>query len=256
MNENIRCIIVDDEFPARILLKEFVEKVPGLELVGSFKSGLEALQVIQGGGVDLMFLDIQMPDITGVNFLKMLTHKPLVVFTTAYSEYAIESYQLDVLDYLLKPFSFDRFMQTIGKAMARLRQPQNVSAAQQPTNSQAESAESEVARDTPQRDVMLVKADHKIHRIRYNSIIYIEGLREYVTIFCENNEKVITLESLRNLEATLPADMFMRIHKSYIVRIDKIKQLYGNQVKIEGVQSYIPIGKSYKDIVQSKLFEE
>jgi DNA-binding LytR/AlgR family response regulator len=245
-NDKIKCIIVDDEFPARILLKEFIEKVPNLELVGSFKSGLEALSVIQNGGIDLMFLDIQMPDITGVSFLKMLTHKPFVVFTTAYSEYAIESYQLDVLDYLLKPFSFDRFMQSVGKAMLRL------APAAQPSSAVAEKQEEE---PSLMKDLMLVKADHKIHRIKYSSIIYIEGLREYVTIFCENGEKVITLESLRNLEATLPANMFMRIHKSYIVRIDKIKALYGSQLKIEGVQSYIPIGKSYKDMVQKTLFE-
>lgn len=187
-----------------------------------------------------------MPDITGVNFLKMLTHKPLVVFTTAYSEYAIESYQLDVLDYLLKPFSFDRFMQAVGKAMLRL------APAPQPVTLKTEQTEDELS---PMKDLMLVKADHKIHRIKYNSIIYIEGLREYVTIFCENGEKIITLESLRNLEATLPTNMFMRIHKSYIVRIDKIKALYGSQLKIEGVQAYIPIGKSYKDMVQKTLFE-
>lgn len=244
--DKIKCIIVDDEFPARILLKEFIEKVPNLELVGNFKSGLEALPVIQNGGIDLMFLDIQMPDITGINFLKMLTHKPLVVFTTAYSEYAIESYQLDVLDYLLKPFSFDRFMQAVGKAMLRL------APAPQPVTLKTEQTEDELS---PMKDLMLVKADHKIHRIKYNSIIYIEGLREYVTIFCENGEKIITLESLRNLEATLPTNMFMRIHKSYIVRIDKIKALYGSQLKIEGVQAYIPIGKSYKDMVQKTLFE-
>lgn len=244
--EKIKCIIVDDEFPARILLKEFVEKVPVLELVGSFKSGLEALPVIQTGNIDLMFLDIQMPDITGVNFLKMITNKPLVVFTTAYSEYAIESYQLDVLDYLLKPFSFDRFMQAVGKAMARRSQQQAAA-----TNV---AAEAEAPADAASKDIMLVKADHKIHRIKFDSIIYIEGLREYVTIFCENNEKVITLESLKNLENTLPASKFIRIHKSYIVRVDKIKALYGNQLKVEGVKDYLPIGKSYKDIVQSSLF--
>lgn len=247
-NDKIRCIIVDDEFPARILLKEFIEKVPTLELVGSYKSGLEALPTIQAGGIDLMFLDIQMPDITGVSFLKMLTNKPLVVFTTAYSEYAIESYQLDVLDYLLKPFSFDRFMQAIGKAMQRL-------STTQPTVTQIVTQTEPTEAQQATKDVMLVKADHKIHRIRYDSIIYIEGLREYVTIFCQDNEKIITLESLRNLETTLPADKFMRVHKSYIVRIDKIRQLYGNQLKIDGVQPYIPIGKSYKDLVQKTLFE-
>ncbi|MCR5696701.1 MAG: LytTR family DNA-binding domain-containing protein [Marinilabiliaceae bacterium] len=251
----IRCIIVDDEFPARVLLKEFIEKVPTLELVGSYKSGLEALPVIQTGGVDLMFLDIQMPDITGTNFLKMLTVKPFVIFTTAYSEYAIESYQLDVLDYLLKPFSFDRFMQSVGKAMQRLTTQTKESPAPKNEATATQSAAPEPEEHDPNANIMLVKADHKIHRVRYDSIIYIEGLREYVTIFCEN-EKIITLESLRNLEDTLPPNMFIRVHKSYIVRIDKIRALYGSQLKIDGVQQYIPVGKSYKDDVQKRFFEK
>lgn len=265
----LRCIIVDDEFPARILLKEFIEKVPTLELIGSYKSGLEALPIVQAGGVDLMFLDIQMPDITGVNFLKMLSvQKPLVVFTTAYSEYAIESYQLDVLDYLLKPFSFDRFMQSVSKAMQRISQREAMA-----TNSQAQVTQ-QVQRPTEESvgeserleannseishnaGVMLVKADHKIIRVRYDEILYIEGLREYITIFTISGERYITLESLRNLEETMPASEFMRVHKSYIVRIDKIRALYGNQIKVEGVNEYLPIGKSYKDVVQSKLFEQ
>ncbi|MCQ2227540.1 MAG: LytTR family DNA-binding domain-containing protein [Bacteroidales bacterium] len=231
----IRCIIVDDEFPARILLKEFIEKVPNLELIGSFESGLAALEVIQKGDVDLMFLDIQMPDITGVNFVKMLTKKPLVVFTTAYSEYAIESYQLDVLDYLLKPFSFDRFMQAVGKAMARM-QPQT----QTP----------EVETNAAANDCIMVKADHKIFRVRFDSILYVEGLREYVTIYCTNGEKFVTLDSLRNLEESFPESMFVRIHKSYIVRRDAIKSLYGNQIMLDGTKGYLPVGKSYLDMMK------
>ncbi len=258
IQNKIRCLIVDDEFPARILLKEFIEKVPNLELVESCKSGLEALPIIQEGRVDLMFLDIQMPDITGLNFLKMLPVRPLVVFTTAYSDYAIESYQLDVLDYLLKPFSFDRFMQCIGKAMQRMndRRPQQAAATQ--TAQLAETTDDEpmsagMTEANLNDGVLIVKADHKIHRIKYTNIIYIEGLREYVTIYCPG-EKIITLESLRNLEETLPASMFIRVHKSYIVKIDKIKALYGAQLKLDGVEPYIPIGKSYKDMVQEKLF--
>lgn len=252
IQNKIRCLIVDDEFPARILLKEFIEKVPNLELVESCKSGLEALPIIQDGKVDLMFLDIQMPDITGLNFLKMLPVRPLVVFTTAYSDYAIESYQLDVLDYLLKPFSFDRFMQCIGKAMQRMGDRRN--AAAQPAIADDETPVSLQQMPADVNDgVLIVKADHKIHRIKYSDIIYIEGLREYVTIYCPG-EKIITLESLRNLEETLPPTMFIRVHKSYIVRIERIKALYGAQLKLDGVEPYIPIGKSYKDVVQEKLF--
>lgn len=238
---NIKCIIIDDEFPARILLQEFIDKVPNLELTGSFKSALDALPVIQAGNTDLIFLDIQMPDITGIDFIKTLTVKPLVIFTTAYSEFAIESYQLDALDYLLKPFSFDRFMQAVNKAVSRLQ------------TTPLQATESLAAKDEA-KDYILVKADHKIHRLKYKQIVYIEGLREYVTFFCENNEKIVTLESLRNLEQILPEQQFMRIHKSYIIQIDKIKALYGNQIKLEGVQNYIPIGKSYKEPVQKRLF--
>lgn len=266
----LRCIIVDDEFPARILLKEFIEKVPTLELVGSYKSGLEALPVVQSGGIDLMFLDIQMPDITGVNFLKMLSEqKPLVVFTTAYSEYAIESYQLDVLDYLLKPFSFDRFMQSVSKAMQRMSQRDAMKGAKQNVAIEAkgevwksdddieeEKVTSSGNNISHNAGVMLIKADHKIIRVRYDEIIYIEGLREYITVYTKSGERYITLESLRNLEETLPSTEFMRVHKSYIVRIELIRALYGNQIKVEGVKDYLPIGKSYKDIVQTKLFEQ
>ena len=250
----IRCLIVDDEFPARILLKEFIEKVPNLQLVANCKSGLEALPLVQQGGVDLIFLDIQMPDITGLNFLKMLTSKPLVVFTTAYSDYAIESYQLDVLDYLLKPFSFDRFMQCVGKAMQRIAESRAHSAT---LTTPPPAATAEAREADPNDGILIVKADHKILRIRIDSIIYIEGLRDYVAIYTQGSdkiEKVITLESLRNLEETLPASLFMRIHKSYIVRIDRIKALYGAQLKLDGVEAYVPIGKSYKDTVQQKLF--
>ena len=159
-----------------------------------------------------------------------------------------------MLDYLLKPFSFDRFMQAVGKAMQRLmvqpKEPQPVAP--------VAAAPAEPVADLPQdpnANIMLVKADHKIHRVRYDSIVYIEGLREYVTIFCEG-EKIITLESLRNLEDTLPPNMFIRVHKSYIVRIDKIRALYGSQIKLDGVQQYIPVGKSYKDDVQKRFFEK
>lgn len=257
----IRCLIVDDEYPARLVLTQFVEKVPSLTLVGACESGTEALAVIQAGGVDLLFLDIQMPDITGVNLLKMLTVKPLVVLTTAYSDYAIESYQLDVLDYLLKPFSFDRFMQSVGKAMQRLSlQAASTAAASAPTptaNEEPPAAATQTATtaqaNSDAEQVLIVKADHKIHRIRVANILYIEGLREYVTIYVPG-EKIITLESLRRLEETLPADMFMRVHKSYIVRLNLVKALYGAQLKLEGVEPYIPVGKSYKDAVQQRLF--
>ncbi|MCQ2229647.1 MAG: LytTR family DNA-binding domain-containing protein [Bacteroidales bacterium] len=243
----IKCIIIDDEFPARILLKEFIEKIPTLELIGSYKSGIDALPTLQAGEVDLMFLDIQMPDITGVNFVKMLgNRKPLVVFTTAYSEYAIESYQLDVLDYLLKPFSFDRFMQAVGKAIARTS---SVSASEPTANSNKAEDETENT-----NDFMLIKQEHKISRVKFDSILYIEGLREYITIHCKD-EKILVRDTLKNITDALPPDKFKRVQKSFIVRTDIIKTLYGNQIEIEGVKDPIPVGKLYLDSIK-KLFKE
>ncbi|PZX20369.1 LytTR family two component transcriptional regulator [Breznakibacter xylanolyticus] len=240
----MKCIVVDDEFPARALLQDYISKFPDLELVGSFASPVSALSAIQTGGCDVLFLDIQMPDISGVDFLKSLTRKPLVVFTTAYQEYAIEGYQLDVLDYLLKPFSFERFVQTINKVNDRMLK-------------EAAASASVVAGGDSGTDLdqfIAIKADHKVHRIRYENIVYIEGLREYVSFFCKN-EKIITLESLRNLENTLPQNRFIRVHKSYIVNSQHVKSLYGNMLILEGVKEPIPIGKSYRDAVQAHLFE-
>ncbi|MBN2167556.1 MAG: response regulator transcription factor [Marinilabiliaceae bacterium] len=240
---NIKCIIIDDEFPARVLLKEYVDKIPDLELAGSFSSPVDAISIIQSGIVDVMFLDIQMPDISGIDFIKTLSKKPLIVFTTAYMEYAIEGYQLDVLDYLLKPFSFERFLKTINKVTEKL-------AFTEPTPHNIDNL-SEL--NKPDKSHIIIKADHKIHRVKFNQILYIEGLREYVSFFCKN-EKIITLESLRRLEDVLPDDMFLRVHKSYIVNINSVKSLYGNQLIIEGTEKIIPIGKSYKDNVQNRMF--
>ncbi|WP_439185162.1 LytR/AlgR family response regulator transcription factor [Carboxylicivirga taeanensis] len=236
----VKCIIIDDEFPARELLQNFIAKFAHLELVGSYKSALEAMSVIQNEDIDLMFLDIQMPDITGIDFLKTLTKKPLVVFTTAYEEYAVEGYKLDVLDYLVKPFSFERFMHTINKVGDRLSYKHVVS-------------DFQTLPPKPEtKNFMMVKADHKIYRIKFKDILYIEGLREYVTFFCVN-EKIVSLESLRNLEQQLEKHGFMRVHKSYIVNIERIVAFYGNQLKLDKVQKYIPIGKSFKEVVNKRL---
>ncbi len=235
----VRCIILDDEFPARELLKDYISKFAHLELVGSFKSPLEALPLLQENKVDLMFLDIQMPDITGIDFLKSLTKKPLVVFTTAYSEYAIEGYALDVLDYLVKPFPLERFMHTINKVGDRM-------------NHRNETPAPATAAQVDVKDYMMVKADHKIYRLKFKDILFIEGLREYVTFYCEN-EKIVSLESLRKLEQELENHGFMRVHKSYIVNVEKISAFYGNQLKLDHVTKYIPIGKSYKEVVNKRL---
>jgi len=239
----INCIIVDDEQLARKLLEGYIKKLPYLQLVGSCKSSMEAMAVLQKEEVDLMFLDIQMPDLTGIEFVKTLNKKPFVVFITAYREYAIEGYELDVVDYLLKPVSFERFVQGVNKVVeiVNLRKQKLVTQTVETIN------------ENKTDDYILLKADHKTYRIKYDEIFYIEGLREYVTFYTVH-KKIVVLESLKKLEETLPVDTFLRVHKSFIVNTNKVQALYGNQLEIEG--KYIPIGKSYGEFVKSKLFSK
>lgn len=227
------CIIVDDEYPARVLLQEYISKIPDMELKGVFKNPIDALAFLSSTQTDIMFLDIQMPDLNGLELIKTLKNKPGIILTTAYSEFALESYELDVADYLLKPISLPRFMQAINKVKERLRPP--VTAA-----SPGES-----------KTYLYIKADHKIHRVPADDILYIEGLREYVTYFTRTG-KIIALESLKKLEETLPEGKFLRVHKSYIINSDAVKSLYGNSLIIN--DKNIPIGHSYRDTVLKKLF--
>lgn len=235
---NIKCMIVDDEHLARTLLEEYVKKLPHLELVATCKNPLEAMEVLQREAVDLMFLDIQMPELTGVEFLKSMAVKPAVIFTTAYSEYALEGYQLDVIDYLVKPFPFERFLKAVNKALEliRLRKLD-----EEPKPAQVKD------------EHIVVHADRKIYKIKLNEIKYIEGLKEYVSYFTEE-KRIIALESLKRLEEILPADRFMRVHRSYIVPFGRIKIMEGNQLEIGG--KMIPVGRSYREKVLKRVFGE
>ncbi|MGQ1889367.1 LytR/AlgR family response regulator transcription factor [Thermophagus sp. OGC60D27] len=237
----IRCVIIDDEFPARSLLKDYISKFPHLELAGTFKSPLEALPLLQSGPIDLAFLDIQMPEISGMDFLKAFHLKNiLVVITSAYPQYALEGYELDVIDYLLKPFSFERFVQSVQKAGDRLlSKPAGDNA-----SAQAKSAEPEY---------IIVKADHKSYRVDVSHILFIESLREYVAYHCID-QKLVSLDSLKNLIETLPTDEFIRVHKSYIVNRRQVKALYGNQLQMHHTDKVVPIGQSYRDEVRKSLF--
>jgi DNA-binding LytR/AlgR family response regulator len=232
----IKCLVVDDEELARTLLEAYVSRLPHLRLVGKCKDALQALETMQNEPVDLLFLDIQMPGLTGVEFLRTLPNKPVVVFTTAYPDYALEGYTLDVTDYLLKPFSFERFVQAVNKAAERLR-----------LRSAAISPEAEMAG----KGYLLVKSEHKIHKLRFDDIHFIQGMAEYVAYHTPSG-RILSLNSLKNLEEELPADRFIRIHKSYIVAIDKIETLEGNLVHIG--KEKLPIGASYRDIVLDKVF--
>jgi len=235
----MKCIIVDDEQLARGLIESYIKKMPYLSLHGKCKNSMEAMRILQQEAIDLMFLDIQMPDLSGVKFLKTLSNKPMVIFTTAYKEYAIEGYQLDVVDYLLKPISFERFVQAVNKAIERKK------------NNTTENTNEITIQNKKAKDYILLKADHRTHRVKFTDILYIEGLREYVTFFTKN-KNIIVLESLKKLEEILPKSNFMRIHKSFIINTDKVMSLYGNQIEIENKK--IPVGKSYIEKVRKELF--
>lgn len=228
------CIIIDDEAPARALISEYVKKLPHLKLLGEYKTPMEAYDVLNRSSVDIIFLDIQMPGMTGLEFIKTLSHKPKIIITTAYSEYALDGYDLDVIDYLMKPISFERFVRAVNKCTS------NYGTAN--TGSDPKISK---------RDYMLVKADRQTHKVYFRDILYIEGLKEYVSFILEN-ERIIALETMKSLEEELPHDSFMRIHKSFIVNTTRVKSLSGNQVQIGDKK--IPIGQSYREKVLNDLF--
>ena len=227
--KKVNCLVVDDEELARTLLENYISRLPHLNLVEKCANPLDALNVLQEKEIDMIFLDIQMPEMTGIDFLKSLHQKPKVIFTTAYSEYAIEGYQLDVVDYLLKPFSFERFVQAVNKAVDLL-------------NSKPSS---------PEKDYLLVKSEHKVHKIKFEDIRYIQSMREYVAYFLPTG-KILALNSLKRLEEELPSDQFIRIHKSYIIPFQKVTTLEGNMVHIGDEK--LPIGNLYKEEVLKRIF--
>lgn len=224
---SISCIIVEDEPLARNLLSDYVHKVPHLNLIKTFANPLEAIDFLRENSVDLLFLDIQMPEITGISLLKVLQKKPLVVLTTAYSDYALESYDFDVLDYLLKPITFERFLRAVEKANQRLTTPHVVE---------------KVNPDSAQPFVF-VKDGTKLVKIRLDDILYVEGLKDYVTIHTRQ-QKVVTLQRLKNLEDQLPANKFIRIHHSFIIALDAIDAVHKGEVQIGNAS--LPISDSYK----------
>ncbi len=239
----LRVAIIDDEFLARKYLKDYVSKLPTLELVGDFNSPLKAMELIKSGDVDLIFLDIQMPDITGIEFLKTMDKAPHVVLTTAYEEYALQGYELNVVDYLLKPFSFERFLKAVNKV-------QELAEKEQKVQSGAPSTGDVNLKPLLKDDHLIIRADRKLYKINYEDLLYIEGQKAYVT-FHTKKKNITALASLRDLDEQLPSALFLRIHKSYIVSIHEIESLEGNQVEIGGTR--LSVGKSYRTDV-AKVF--
>lgn len=224
-------IIVDDEPLAQDVLETYIEKLPDLTLVAKCNNAIEANDTIADGDIDLMFLDIQMPQLTGIEFLKTLQNPPLVIFTTAFSNYAIEGFELEAVDYLLKPISFERFMKAVNRAK-ELHKMQ--------TGIQANSKDDQ--------EFIFVKADKKLIKINFDDVLYVEGLKDYVIIKMPGN-RVITLQTMKSLEAKLPSDKFKRIHRSYIVGLNQINAVIGNMVEIKdkGEVKHLPIGKNYRE---------
>jgi len=224
-------IIVDDEPLAQEVLETFVGQIPDLNLIASCNNAIEANEVLRTNDIDLMFLDIQMPQITGVEFLKSLERPPMVIFTTAYSEYAVEGFELNAIDYLVKPISMDRFMKAVNKA-----------------REQEERSGGTKSTASDDKDFIFVKADKKLVKLNYHDIIYIEGLKDYVIIH-HGNTRTITLQTMKSLEAKLPAGIFKRIHRSYIVNLGMINAVLGNMVEVtqKGATKHLPVGKNYRD---------
>lgn len=225
----IRCLIIDDEPLSRNVLKTFAEDHPDLEFIAECKDAFEAMDVLAKEPIDLLFLDINMPKLSGVNFYKSLNHKPEVIFTTAYPEFAVEGFELNAIDYLMKPIAFERFVQGIQKVKEKL----------------GDSKKEETL-----QDFILLKADKKIYRTPFDEILYCEALGDYVKVHLVTKTLIITT-TMKGLLSDLPSDQFMRTHKSYIINKTKFEYIEGNQIKIG--EHMVSIGQSYREEVFKQL---
>ena len=212
------------------ILEDYISKVPFLTLVKTTTSAIEGLSLVQSDAIDLVFLDVQMPELTGIQFLKIINGKCDVILTTAYSQYALDGYELDVVDYLLKPIAFDRFYKAAQKVLQ--------------SSGNTNSSAPEVLSVQKNHDFIFVKTEHKIQKIYLDDILYIEGLKDYISIFTRS-ERVITLQNLKKMEESLPSKSFIRVHKSYIIALGKIESIERSRIQIG--EKIIPIGDTYRE---------
>ena len=231
----ITSIAIDDEPLALQLVTSYIEKTPGLSLAGSFDNPLDATEFLSNNEVDLIFVDIQMPDLSGIEFTRLLEKGPKIIFTTAFEQYALEGYKLEIVDYLLKPFSYEEFLSAVQKAQRLIgleRRDQN--------------------KVEVKNEFLFLKSEYKIKRINFNDIQYIEGMKDYVKVFTSSESKpVLSLTSLKILETKLPAGKFMRVHRSFIVNLEKINTIERSRIVFGTV--YIPVSDQYKDKFQKFL---
>lgn len=234
--DKINVLLVDDEYLALNLLEGYVSQVPQLQLVGKVKTPMQAIDVLQQQSVHLLFLDIQMPILSGNHFLRSLQQAPITIFTTAFSEHAVEAFELGAIDYLLKPFSFERFMQAVNKAINIMAQRESFAA-----GPDAERL----------NNFLIAKADGKTYKIAFEEILFIEGLKEYVKIVT-THKTYITLETFKNLELLLPSPAFLRVHKSFMVAKDRVQALNGGMLEIG--KASIPMSRERKDELVKIIF--
>lgn len=233
----MKCLIVDDEPLAHRIIKNYCDNLSFLNIVKECHSAFEAINYLNENQVDLIFLDINMPKLKGLDFLRTLSNPPLIIITSAYQEYAMEGYELNILDYLLKPFSFERFLKAINKAVL---QKKLLVASEQPMDSLVPKVS---LSSNESQESIFIKGDKKIHQVQFDAILYLESIGSYVKIHLEN-ETIISLDRLTNFENKLPEKLFLRIHRSYIISVKKIKTIEGNRLRIKEID--IPIGSVYK----------
>ncbi|WP_159517298.1 LytR/AlgR family response regulator transcription factor [Sunxiuqinia indica] len=239
----MKCLIIDDEPLAQQIVEDYIKMIPFLKLEKKCNSVFEALDIIQRTSIDLIFLDIHLPTVSGIEFINSLENRPMFIFTTAHSEHALEAFDLNALDYLLKPISFTRFLKAANKAYSIYS-----------TNS-PQKEDDHVTLQENDQEYILVKSDYKSVKIKLSQILYIEGLKDYVKIYMQNEDKpVITLNSLKRMSENLPDGKFLRVHKSFIVNTNKIKSVTKNRIIIH--DRWIPVGESYKSDFQNSVINK
>lgn len=225
------CIIIEDEIPAQKIIKNFLNKLPDVELVAKFNAAIAANTFLKNETVDLVFLDINLPDISGIDFIKTIKNPPAIIMTTAYPDYAVSSFELDtIVDYLVKPFSFDRFLKAINKAKDRIEIPEKLGG--------------------KQSEVLFLNVDKTLHKIVLDDIIYIESDRNYITVVT-TKQKLSYIESLKNWKEKLPENQFIQTHKSYIINRAFVDKIAGNEIYVNS--NRLPIGRTYKQELLRKL---
>lgn len=235
---SLKCLIVDDEPLAIEIIQSYVERVTSLELISTCSHAVQAFEILKKEKIDLIFLDIQMPKLTGIEFLKVMNPAPKVIFTTAYREYAVESYELNVVDYLLKPIAFDRFMMAINKVIDQ----------DEPGLEPLIISSEKTVEEDP---YLFLKVDRKMVKVHLKDITYIESLKDYVRVKTVGGKELVSLQKISYLEKKLPSDCFQRVHKSYIISLRKVAAYSNTAIEVDGTE--IPIGRSYKSEVMKVL---